>query len=122
MPKLKDQRYDFVSSKRTFDGCTCTENTLRFYYCKCGARQAEMTAMANEIILDLSDEQVEAMTATTGGIERRTANRLGYDLERLGLSSGFSRSGDNADYFTDLGKVTQDILRNHQRVMDILEK
>ncbi len=106
MPKLKDQRYDFVSSKRTFEGCTCTENTLRFYYCKCGARQAEMTAMANEIILDLSDEQVEAMTATTGGIERRTANRLGYD----------------ADYFTDLGKVTQDILRNHKRVMDILEK
>lgn len=111
MPNVTDQRYDFRSSKRTFAGCSCEEITLRFYYCRCGARANEMNAMANEIIPTLSEDQKRAMVETTGAIERRTANRLGYGLEKLGLSTGFSRSGDNADVLTDLGKALQDILR-----------
>jgi hypothetical protein len=70
-----------------------------------------MTSMAAEIIPTLSEDQKTAMVELTGAIERRTANRLGFGLERLGLSTGFSRSGDNADVLTDLGKVTQDTLR-----------
>ena len=120
MARITDQRYDFATSKRVYEGCSCTENTLRFYYCKCGARDAEMTAMANEIIPNLSEDQENAMIETTGAIERRTANRVGFSLERLGLSTGFSRSGDNADVLTDLGKTAQAILRDHKRVMDRL--
>lgn len=115
MPKLNDPRYDFASSERLFEGCSCEEITLRFHYCRCGARAAEMTAVADEIIPTLTDEQKRAMVEVTGAIERRTANRLGFGLERLGLSTGFSRSGDDADVLTDLGKVAQDILRGASR-------
>lgn len=111
MSKVIDPRYDFSSSKRVFAGCSCNENTLRFYYCKCGARASEMNEVANEIIPTLTDDQKRAMVETTGGIEIRTANRLGYGLEKLGLSTGFSRSGDNAVVLTDLGKAVQNILR-----------
>jgi hypothetical protein len=113
MANIKDARYDFASSKRVYADCSCEESLLRFYYCRCGARLAEMTAMANEIIPDLSEEQKHAMVETTGAIEQRTANRLGFALERLGLSTGISRSGDNADVLTDLGKLTQKILCEH---------
>lgn len=70
-----------------------------------------MSTVANEIIPTLSEEQKRAMVEVTGAIERRTANRLGFALVRLGLSTGFSRSGDDADVLTDLGKVAQAILR-----------
>lgn len=121
MTKIVDSRYDFAPSKRTYAGCSCEEITLRFYYCRCGARATEMTAMANEIIPTLSEDQKKAMVEVTGAIERRTANRLGYSLKKLGLSTGFSRSGDDADVLTDLGKVAQDILRelNTEKAIEV---
>ena len=112
MSGVKDQRYDFASSKRVYEGCSCNENTLRFYYCRCGARAAEMTLMANEIIPDLSLEQVEAMTVLDDAIPQRTSNNLGYGLKKLGLNTNTARSGDNASIMTDLGKLVQKLLRD----------
>jgi hypothetical protein len=112
-----DPRYDFASN-RTFEDCTCDENTLRFYYCKCGARHAAMTAMANEIIPNLSDDQERAMIELDGAVPQRTTNRVGFGLRHIGLLTGIARSGDNASVLTDLGKVTQAMLLDHHRVLN----
>lgn len=100
-----------------YPGCVCSETTLRFNYCKCGARKAVLTAEATAIILDLTKDQMDAMTELHGAIPLRTANHLGYGLEKLGLTTGFSRSGDNACILTDLGEITQKIMFDHKHAI-----
>ncbi len=97
--------------KSLFPGCTCSETHIRWNYCDCGARQTYNEARANEIIPTLNENQIMAMTALKGAIPIRIANQYGRSLELLGLSTGFSRSGDNADTLTELGEVMQNVLK-----------
>jgi hypothetical protein len=114
------QRKARLAPPKGFDGCTCTEFTLHFHLCQCGVRQRVLEAEAEAIVPMLSDEQVSAMVEVTGAIEQRKADNLGYGLKKLQLSTGWSRSGDNAVILTDLGKIVQDRLRKHLEVVKVL--
>lgn len=100
-----------------YDGCVCSDTTLRFNYCKCGARQKVLEARANEIAPTLNEEQVEAMVTLDGAVPLRKANHLGYRLRKLGLLTNIYRSGDNAEVMTDLGKEVQKTLRQMRDVV-----
>lgn len=98
-----------------YPGCSCTETHLRWHYCACGARQLHNEALAQEIIPTLSEDQIKAMTVLHSAIPLRMANRVGYGLRKLGLSTGNNRSGDNAEVLTELGEAVQSTLLSAQR-------
>jgi hypothetical protein len=72
--------------------------------------QDEMDSLAMEIALKLSPEEIAAMTSLKGAVALSTDRHIRRSLEEWGLSSGFSRSGDNAEYFTPLGNLVQQYL------------
>lgn len=92
-------------SDTEYTGCTCSELTLRFYFCECGARSRAFEQAARELIPTLTESQIKVMTTLIP-----VACDKEYNLRRLGLSTGVSRSGDNASILTDFGVVVQNIL------------
>lgn len=109
--------FKYIMPKTLYGDCICNEHTLHFYDCTCGARQEAYEREAAALIPQLSEDQIEALTTVIGAIERQYANRFGFDFETLGISTGMSRSGDNADVLTRMGKVLQTRLIEHARVM-----
>ena len=77
----------------------------------------ELDAIAREVAPTLTPDQVEAMLEMAGGhpawrdaVPIRTMNRVGFGLERRGVVTGFSRSGDGASPMTKIGMRVRDIL------------
>lgn len=97
-----------------FAGCSCAPTHLRWHYCSCGARQRYNETVVREIKPALTAEQIEAMTALDSAIPIRMANRVGYDMRKLGLSTGINRSGDNAEVLSQLGEAMQRLLRGQE--------